>query len=264
MLQTLVMTSVPDYLIDRFAPTCRPEGRCVMRNVWQHLTFLHWAVPVEQLRPLIPRELEIDVFEGKAYIGLVPFTMRGVRPLWLPTLPLAAGLYENFHETNVRTYVHFRGGEPGVWFFSLDASNLPAVATARAWYKLPYFFARMSLQRRLSRSGTTIEYSSRRYAPQHKAHSFLACKPLGPAAPAAPGTLEHFLAERYILYSRAGRTLYRGRVHHAPYPLQRAEVLSLDESLLSAAGIMRPNEAPLAHYAREVSVEIFPLEAVNG
>jgi uncharacterized protein YqjF (DUF2071 family) len=233
-----------------------------MHNVWQHLTFLHWAVPVEQLRPLIPRELEIDLFEGKAYVGLVPFTMKGVRPVWLPTLPLAAGLYENFHETNVRTYVHLRGGEPGVWFFSLDASNLPAVATARAWYKLPYFFARMSLHRSLSGHGTRIEYSSQRYAPQRQACSSLVCKPLGKATPALPGTLEYFLAERYILYSQAGRTLYRGRVHHTPYPLQRAEVVSLDESLVAAAGVVRPDEAPLAHYAREVSVEIFPLQAI--
>jgi uncharacterized protein YqjF (DUF2071 family) len=234
-----------------------------MRNVWQHLTFLHWAVSVEELRPLIPRELEIDVFDGRAYIGLVPFTMCGVRPLWLPTLPLAAGLYENFHETNVRTYVHFRG-EPGVWFFSLDASNLPAVATARAWYKLPYFLARMTLQRSLDSRGTTIEYSSQRFAPQCKAHSSLICKPQGKAAPAQPGTMEHFLTERYVLYSQAGQTLYRGRVHHTPYPLQLATVLSLDESLVAAAGIVRPDEAPLAHYAREVSVEIFPLEAVNS
>lgn len=234
-----------------------------MRNLWQHLTFLHWPVPVEQLRPLIPRELEIDLFEGQAYVGLVPFSMRGVRPLWLPTLPLAAGLYENFLETNVRTYVHHRG-EPGVWFFSLDASNLPAVATARAWYKLPYFFARMSLRQSLSAGGKTIEYLSGRYAPQRAAHSSVVCKPLGQAAPAVPGTREHFLAERYVLYSRAGRTLFRGRVHHAPYPLQRAEVLSLDESLLQAAGVRRPAGAPLAHYAREVSVEIFPLHVVSG
>jgi uncharacterized protein YqjF (DUF2071 family) len=263
------MNPIFDNHIDRLSPTQRPHERCVMHNVWQHLTFLHWAVPVAQLRPLIPRELEIDSFEGRAYVGLVPFTMRGVRPLRLPTLPLSARLYENFHETNVRTYVHHRGGEPGVWFFSLDASNLSAVATARAWYKLPYFFARMSLHQSLSARGMTIEYSSQRYAPpwcapQRAGHSSLICRPLHKATLASPGTLEHFLAERYILYAQARGTLYRGRVHHAPYPLQRANVTSLDESLLAAAGIVKPDEPPLAHYAREVSVEIFPLQAVRA
>ena len=106
--------------IDRVSPTLRPRRWSVMRHRWAHLLFLHWAVPPEQLRPLLPPGLDLDTFEGRAYVGLVPFTMTGVRPVLLPPLPLLS----SFHETNVRTYVHRRGRDPGVWFFSLDAAIL--------------------------------------------------------------------------------------------------------------------------------------------
>src|SRR4051812_19283047 len=105
--------------IDRIAPTHRPSGRTVMRQNWSDLLFLHWEVPVEALRLLLPPGVELDTFEGRAYVGLVPFTMTGVRPTLLPAFPPLS----NFHETNVRTYVHFQGRDPGVWFFSLDAAN---------------------------------------------------------------------------------------------------------------------------------------------
>ena len=129
--------------IDRIAPTRRPPGRTVMRQQWRDLLFLHWPVPVEQLRPLIPAELAIDTYEGQAYIGLVPFTMRNVRPTWSPPVPPLS----HFHEINVRTYVHRQGRDPGVWFFSLDAANPIAVKIARLWFKLPYFYARMRLNK---------------------------------------------------------------------------------------------------------------------
>ena len=114
--------------MDRIAPTQRPRDRVVMYQKWRHLMFLHWAVAPAILRPLVPTELELDLFEGRAYVGLVPFTMKGVRPAGLPAVPALS----NFHETNVRTYVHFQGRDPGVWFFSLDAANLIAVAAGPA------------------------------------------------------------------------------------------------------------------------------------
>ena len=251
------MLAVPpaDDPIDRIAPTRRPRERVVMRQRWAELLFLHWEVPAEALAARLPPGLTLDTFEGKAYVGLVPFTMTGVRPVWAP--PVA--LLSNFHETNVRTYVHVAGRDPGVWFFSLDAANSIAVRIARALWKLPYHRARMSLRR----DGDAVDYASERLWPGPvPAAISVRYTPRGPVTPAVPGTLEHFLAERYILYAYARGRLFRGRVHHAPYPLQRADVPALDETLVAAAGIEIPtNVPPLAHYAREVRVHVFPLTA---
>ena len=239
--------------IDRSSPIRRPTGNPAMRQRWLELLFLHWSVPVDALRPLIPPRLEIDTHEGRAYVGLVPFTMTGVRPVWSPALPGVS----SFHEVNVRTYVHLEGRDPGVWFLSLDASSRVAVLVARSTYHLPYHFARMSLTR--GPAGGVLYSSERRWPGPRPAACAMRYWPVGGVAPAAPGTLEHFLAERYVLYAvRRGRLL-RGRVHHPPYPLQAAELADLDESLVAAAGVHRGSEAPLAHYAKGVSVELFGL-----
>jgi len=242
--------------IDRINPTLRPAGRVVQRPGWHELTFLHWRVPVAALRPLVPAALELDTFEGDAFIGLVPFTMTGVRPWWAPPLP---GI-NNFHETNVRTYVHHQGARPGVWFFSLDAASSLAVAAARALWRLPYHHARMTLDK----VDAEVRYVSERRRPAPLPGTCrVRCRPLGEPAAARPGTLEHFLAERYLLYT-TGRdgALRRGAVHHTPYPLQRAEILECNETLIAAAGIARPAGPPIAHYASGVAVEIFGLERV--
>lgn len=226
-----------------------------MRQRWAELAFLHWTVPVEALARRLPPGLEVDTFEGRAFVGLVPFTMTGVRPAGLP----AVSWLSDFHEVNVRTYVHRGGRDPGVWFFSLDAANSLAVAVARALWRLPYNRARMSL----ARDGATIRYASDRLWPGPRPASCrVEYQPLGSPQPAVPGTLEHFLAERYILYAAAGGRLYNGRVHHPPYPLQPARAAGLDETLLAAAGLARPPDAPLVHYAQEVEVEVFALERV--
>jgi hypothetical protein len=226
-----------------------------MRQRWAELLFLHWVVPAETLQALLPPALTVDTHDGLAYVGLVPFTMTGVRPLWAPALPWLS----SFHEVNVRTYVHRAGREPGVWFFSLDAANPLAVLIARGVWRLPYHKARMHLHVR----GALRDYGSTRQWPGVRpAQCRLAYEPLGVAAPARPGTLEHFLAERYILYTVHGGRLLEGRVHHAPYPLQAARLHDLDENLLAAAGLTRPATAPLAHYAREVQVELFALRAL--
>jgi len=226
-----------------------------MRQNWLQLLFLHWVVASERLRPLVPAGLDLDLFEGRAYVGLVPFTMTGVRPVWAPAVP---GL-SNFHETNVRTYVHRAGRDPGVWFFSLDAANPVAVALARAFFHLPYHHARM----RLALEPEAISYASQRLQRGSRpAACAVRCTPVGSAAPARAGTLEHFLAERYLLYAAHHDRLYRGQVHHTPYPLQPAEVPALDETMLATAGIERPDEPLLAHFARGVNVEVFPLTRV--
>jgi uncharacterized protein len=246
---------------DREAITRRPIGRVVMYQNWRQLLFLHWEVPAERLARILPSSLELDLFEGRAFVGLVPFTMKGVRPSGLPSV---RGL-SNFHETNVRTYVHFRGRDPGVWFFSLDAANVVGAALGRAWFALPYFFARMSLKAEPSEGGLRLSYASNRLYPDPRpATTRIEAEVRSVVEPAKLGTLEYFLAERYLLYSesRSG-ALFKGRVHHTPYPLQVAEVRSIEESALLAAGISRPNLPPLAHYASGVDVEVFGLMRVT-
>lgn len=249
--------------IDRIAPTRRPSGPALMYHRWWHLLFLHWPVPLEMLRPLVPAGLEIDTFAGRAYVGLIPFDMTGIRPRFLPPLP---GLSRSL-EVNARTYVHYQGRDPGVWFFSLDAAHALAVLVARRFFHLPYFHARMRMEFDRSDSARpTISYASERLNPGPRpARCALRYAP-GDDTPTAarPGTLEHFLVERYILYAHHEGALYQGRVHHAPYPLQAATLQELDESLIAAAGITRPEEPPpLIHYARGVHVRIYPPRRVR-
>jgi uncharacterized protein YqjF (DUF2071 family) len=235
-----------------------------MRQNWRELLFLHWAIRPEELRSLVPPQLDLDLFEGRAYVGLVPFTMTGVRPVGLPPVPGCS----SFHETNVRTYVHRAGRDPGVWFFSLDAAHRLAVLAARRWFHLPYFHARMFLERETPCQPAEPHvylYTGVRREPSPRPASYLIrAQATGPVRTAQPGTLEHFLVERYILYSTARSRLYRGQVHHHPYPLQSAEVRSLDENLLAAANIARPDTAPLAHFASGVDVRIYGLQAQVG
>ena len=242
------MTSGPTDA-ERLRVRAATGGRRLMRQVWRHLGFLHWPVASDVLAPLLPPGLDVDTFDGLAYLGVVPFTIPLSRTprLGLPVAPA-------FHELNLRTYVHRDGRDPGVWFFSLDAASRLAVAGARVGYHLPYFHARMSME--LS-DGPFITYQSRRLTAGLTAEFSGRYRPTGPAAPAAVGSLEFFLAERYLLYAWNGRTLSTARVHHAPYPLQPAAAFDVQQSLTSAAGLP-PLTAPppLVHYAREVDVRI--------
>jgi len=245
--------------IDRVAPTLEPDAPVLLHQDWHHLLFLHWEVPPQELQKLVAPELTVDTFDGNAYVGLVPFTLTGVRPVLTPPLPWIS----SFHEINVRTYVHRNGRDPGIWFFSLDASSAIAVAAARAAYHLPYFHASMEL---IASTDTPprIDFESRRDDPRgaSPATSRIRYAPMdGIVRHAVPGTIEHFLVERYILYTTDDEhRLCRASVHHQPYPIQRADVLDCEETMIWAAGIKRPASAPLRHYAREVNVKVYPLE----
>lgn len=249
--------------IDRLAPCCRPEERLAGYQCWSDLLFAHWRVPVELLRPLIPRELEIDTFDGEAWLGLVPFHMSGVRPAWFPSMPYVS----EFHETNLRTYVHFRGGDPGVWFISLDAACRAIVEVARWKWHLNYFHAEMDLRR----EGDEVRYSSRRIdrRSSRRAEVDISAR-VGEALNSEPGvsveagTLEHFLAERYILYAADHRgRLLRGRVHHSPYSLRSAEVVSCRQTLASAAEVPVSGQPDHVLFCEGVTVDIFPLRRVS-
>jgi uncharacterized protein YqjF (DUF2071 family) len=233
-----------------------------MRQHWQDLLFLHWPFPADVLRAAIPRQLDVDTFNGTAYVGLVPFTMTGVRPVGLPPV---WGL-SRFHETNVRTYVRLSGRDPGVWFFSLDAANSIAVNLARTFFHLPYHRARMLMEHQRNRDSSapeTIFYAGvRRWPGPLPASYAIRARTSGTPEPAQPGTLEHFLVERYVLYALSTHRLYQCRVHHHAYSLQSAQILSIDETLLAAAGLDRPRGPALVHFARAVDVKVFPIRAV--
>ncbi|MEM8946301.1 MAG: DUF2071 domain-containing protein [Planctomycetota bacterium] len=238
-------------MIDRVAPTRRPKGKPVGYQSWRSLLFMHWPVPVEQLRPLVPSSLELDLHEGIAYVGLVPFAMFHVRPWWAPK-----SLGFNFLETNVRTYVTV-DGRPGVYFFSLDAASRIGVWTARTFWGLPYFYASMKMRQiddmRCYRSVRTVG----------NRHHEVSCR-VGELLPASgPTSLEFFFLERYLLFLQRRDTLYCGQVHHSPYPAHLAEILNLDDQLLAAAGLTECHGLPpFVHYSPGVDVEIFPLRPI--
>jgi hypothetical protein len=238
--------------LDRLALRSRPEGTPLMRQTWGKLLFMHWRIDRDALRPLVPEPLSIDTFDGSAWIGVTPFTMWNVRLSFAPPLPGLSSL----HELNVRTYVHV-DGVPGVWFFSLDANSRPAVVSARAFYQLPYFHAEIALEEQ----GTTINYNlARTDDPPAEFHA--SWKAGGRPRFARPDTLEFFLVERYCLYATRGDRLMRARIHHEPWPLRDAELLTLDSTMIESHGLPTPADAPLLHYAEELDVDIWGPEEV--
>ena len=220
-----------------------------MGQSWIDLLFAHWAVPLPALRPAVPAGIPIDTFDGSAWIGITPFEIVGAHPRIVPPLPWLS----RFPELNVRTYTTI-DGRPGIWFFSLDAARRAAVDAARLSYRLPYRHARMAI----TRAGSRIEYrSSARSAP---ATLRAAYEPAGPASHPVAGTLEHFLTERYSLYTLDRRDrLRRADIHHAPWPLQAARAALTENTMTAPFGIDLPEQEPLLHYAARQDVLIWPL-----
>ena len=220
----------------------------VIRMRWLDLLFAHWPVPAAALRPLVPPGLEVDTFEGQAWLGVVPFRMEDVGPRFLPAPPGPGA----FPELNVRTYVR-RGGRGGVWFLSLDAASRLAVEGARAAFHLPYVRATMSSS--VDDDGW-VRYRSERSDDRAPAASFVArYRPSGTVEPAAPGSLAAFLTDRRGLYAAdgAGRLSWTA-IRHAPWPLQPAEADIELNTMATATGIELPDVSPFLHFARRLDV----------
>ena len=231
-----------------------------MRQTWHDLLFAHWPVSEDQLRASIPPSLEIDTFDGTAWLGIVPFRMSGVRPRHVPPVP---GL-SAFPQVNVRTYVIPRPPlpqQPGVFFLSLDADNAVAVSIARRFFSLPYYRAKMSLTDTLQ----SIQYSSERTHKDAAPAYFMAeYASVGGIQSAQPDTLEHWLTERYCLYTTDQRgRLYQAQVHHIPWPLQTAECEIYANSLARSAGIDLPKVDPLLHFSRRLDVVVWPMSRLQ-
>jgi uncharacterized protein YqjF (DUF2071 family) len=231
----------------------RRDGGWLMAQKWHHVLFAHWPVSQEALRVVTPAALEIDTFEGRAWVGITAFWLSGARPRGLPPLPGISA----FPEINVRTYVRL-GKKPGVWFLSLDAGGWIAVAVARRLYHLPYFHARMKMRVR----GNEIEYESFRRDRMAPPAEFRArYHPVGPVFHAQAGTLEHFLTERYCLYAAGDRQLFRADIAHRPWPLQQAEAKIGVNTMAAAHELALPDAQPHLLYAKRVDVRVWPLLA---
>jgi uncharacterized protein YqjF (DUF2071 family) len=224
-------------------------------QTWESLLFAHWRVPVSAIRALVPPALDVDTYGEDAWLGITPFLLSGLRVRGALPLPLAS----TFPELNVRTYVTV-AGKPGIFFLSLDAASALAVAGARRLYKLPYFRARMSMQQR----GIRVTFESvRSEAGAHRRAFEAGYRPIGPTVEARPGTLEHFLTERYCLYTVEGRRLYRAEIHHPPWQIAPAAAV-IEENTMAPAPVQLPEAEPLLHYAPRQDTVVWALETVDG
>jgi uncharacterized protein YqjF (DUF2071 family) len=216
---------------------------------------MHWRIDARVLRPLIPAHLEIDTFDGSAWIAITPFTMWNIRA-FPPFVPPVPG-FSSLHELNVRTYVYF-DRVPGVWFFSLDCNSAAAVFAARTLFFLPYYNAAIEIEEH----GKRVDYALART--EDPSAELQASWHIGETMPYShPGSLEFFLTERYCLYSEHDDDLYRARIYHQPWPLQKATLTSLSSTMIESLGLPTPKGDPLLHYGEEISVDIWGLSRVT-
>jgi uncharacterized protein YqjF (DUF2071 family) len=242
----------PERVLRRRAhrPWPLPDGHWLMAQRWENLLFAHWPVAESALRPVVPPELPLDTFDGRAWIGVTPFQIGAHRFGGTPHIPRLT----SFPEVNVRTYTTI-GGKPGIFFFSLDTVSKLVVMGARRVYRLPYFRSRISL----SEGSGGIEFrASRRSGDGPAAELDIRYRPTGPARAPAPGSLEYFLAERYCLYTLDDRRrAHRSDIHHPPWPVQDAEATVTRNTMAAGIGLGL-EQVPLTHFARRQEVLIWP------
>jgi len=225
-----------------------PNKKWTVKQVWKHLLFIHWEVDPDWMRRQLPKELELDLFDGKAWIGIVPFDMSGVTRRGFP----APRWICDFPEINVRTYVRYRD-KPGVWFFSLDVPSSITAWMARTFYYLTYFKAEMSI----SPQGKGFVYRHQRnpyrFVASYEGHEKVSC---------SPDSFEIWATERYCLYSQApSGSLYRAEVHHPKWPLQRATVTVHENTLLQGVPCGPSSDAVL--FSKSIDVVVYPLERLE-
>jgi uncharacterized protein YqjF (DUF2071 family) len=224
-----------------------------MLQDWISLTFLHWPYSPAEIERFLPRGLTLDLFDGQAWVTLAPFLLRSLRPPWAPQLPWLS----QFPETNLRTYVRGPDGEPGIWFFTLEAARLAAVAGARATFGLPYHWARMSV----AVSGNRVDYSSTRHAGRRPARTRIRIET---GDPLEPDDLAIFLTARFRLYSVLHGRLSFADVYHEPWPFYHARASVLEQTLTDASGLASPRGSPLAQFSPGVHVKVGRLHNVSS
>jgi uncharacterized protein YqjF (DUF2071 family) len=222
--------------------------RPIMSQRWERLTFLHWSFDPSTVQRLVPEWLHVETFDGAAWVGAVPFFMRVATPRGHPIAWVS-----HFCETNVRTYVRDHEGRSGIWFFSLDAARLGAVITARATYRLPYFWSRMRLD---ERDGEIAYTCRRRWPDPQTATSRIHIRIGDPFTTSDLNDRDHFLTARWVLFSAAGNRTRFARAWHTPWPLFRAEPIDIDHRLITMAGLPSPQGQPIVHYSPGVDVRI--------
>lgn len=237
-----------------------PAGWWNMRQQWLDLLFAHWPIETRKIRPLVPDELEIEEFAGSSWIGVVPFRMAGVMLRPLPDLPWISA----FPELNLRLYVRYQG-RSGVWFLSLDAPRLLAVLAARWWYRLPYHWS--TVRHTMSAGGPgDYPFQVRAVCPRAQPPLVFEAKygPVGEVFRARLGTLEHFLTERYCLFTRGrGRKILTVQVHHAPWPLQKAQAEIRANDLLRPFNLSLPDQPPHLLFSSGVQVISWPVRSAE-
>ena len=236
----------------RLAERQRPDSPVVMKQDWSHLLFLHWEIDPAAVQATLPPGLSVDTYDGKAYMGIVPFFMDNVRPSYCPVVPGISW----FQELNLRTYVHDEHGQPGVWFYALDCNQWLAVTIARKLFHLPYQHARMESYQH---AGTLNYISLRKGCDESQIFKYPA--ELSHSKTSEPDTLEFFLLERYRLFSvDKNGTIYSGLVHHKPYQFQEVHITDYSTRLFSLCGFDEPAAAPVSSLIAEtVHVNIHPL-----
>jgi uncharacterized protein len=243
-------------------PSAEPFRQLFWQD-WRDIVFIHWQIDPAAIAATLPDDLEPDLFEGNAYVGLVPFRMTGIRPVCFPAVPYLSHTLE----TNLRTYVKHKDQDRNtasraVWFYSLEAENTFAVTVARFGYGLKYHRANMWLKEdvNLDSSSLFAAGSLRRWPAPAPVNSFVQARfEAGPFQPAAEGTLEHFLVERYALFAERRGKLLKSLVRHTPYQIKRGQLLACNPELIAAAGLPIPPDLiqnAIVHRALDVHVRI--------
>ena len=227
-----------------------------MHQTWSWLSFLHWSYDPAAVQRLLPRGLRVHAFQDRAWVGVTPFVLEDLRTPVAPVPPW----FRRFPETNVRTYVRGPDGREGLWFFSLDAARPEPVLVARSTYALPYCWSRMAVERERA----TVRYRGSRRWPRPTPAAWRIAVEIGaPLEAAELGALDHYLTARWQLYTTLGPVLARATVEHQPWPLHRATVLELEQSLLTAAGLPAPQGDPVAHWSPGVRTRISGLRPLR-